>query len=447
MAYERFVPTGGLRGSLGADQEAYINALIQNAYALGKIPVLTDTRTLGRFTTLVDAFPGRHILLVRNAFHQWGSYTEQWAHGRDYFFVMLFKTIESSRHDPFIRVLWEWFADQERSPTSAATFELFLLFHLYLYAHAFDAADLVLDVNKIAADPEERAAAERILASYVDAAIDLSDVRNSFGMSLFAVEKKVAFVDTIDQFVKQMIDGSLSVRAVEFVNGAKDEAIAEWERHEFYAKIGRTASLRRLRLARLGWEQSVNGFNEEPISAPPRAAIVQADLDTPDGRLDSLIAEARDGGRFIFHPTLESVLGQPLRRKISDLQVLDVADGRRALMLSGADLSASPAGETEGFVIRIPDSFASETTGRKVLIRVVAKSAAASSTRLAMAYSTKFGDNSGWLWFTVEKDWGTYEMTYDVPNRQQDGADFIGLLADGIGASGVLICAVCVSLL
>ena len=446
MAFERFVPAGGLHGSLGADQEAYVNSLIQSAYARGKIPVLTDTRTLGRFNALVDAFPGRHVLLVRNAFHHWASYTEQWADGNDYFFAMLFKTIESSRHDPFIRVLVEWFANRERSPTNAATFQLFLLFHLYLYAHAFDAADLVLDVNKMAAEAEHRTVVERILAGYIDSPVDLSDVRNSFGLSLFSVERKTAFVDTIDQFVKQMIDGSISPQAREFLDRMKDEALAEWERHEFYAKAGRSAALQRLKLAGLRWEEQADGLNKEP-SPPSSAATAEADLDEPLGRLDTLIAAAREGAQFVFHPTLKSALEQPKGRKIGDVQVWDSDDGRRALMLSGADLSASSAGETEGFVIRIPDSFEGEAGGRRLVIRVVAKSAAATTTRLAVAYSTKGDGTSGWRWFSVDKDWGAYEMTYDVPVKEKGGEDFIGLLADGVGAPGVLVCAVCASVM
>jgi len=177
MATERFIPGEGLAGALSAQERSYAAGLIDYAYARRKIPVLTDTRTLGRFTALAGAFPGRHVLLVRNAFHQWGSYTEQWAHGNSYFMDMLFKTIEGSRHDPFVRLLSDWFADEDRSPNSAATFQLFLLFHLYLYANAFDAADLILDVNKIAAEAEHRAEIEQRLSEYVGSPVDLSDAR------------------------------------------------------------------------------------------------------------------------------------------------------------------------------------------------------------------------------------------------------------------------------
>jgi hypothetical protein len=254
MAFERFIPEDGLAGSLSAAERAYIEGLIEHAYSRRKIPVLTDTRTLGRFAALAEAFPGRHVLLVRNAFHQWGSYAEQWAQGNNYFLDMLCKTVEASRRDPFVRLLSDWFVDEDRSPNSAATFQLFLLFHLYLYAHAFDSADLVVDVNEIATLPEHRVVVEERLSEWVLSPVDLSDARPAFGLSLFSVTSKVAFVDVIDQFVKQMIDRSMSADAAQFVTRAKDEALAEWERHEFYNRTFRAFALRRPRLAEEGPE-------------------------------------------------------------------------------------------------------------------------------------------------------------------------------------------------
>ena len=188
MAVEWFFPRNGLGGALEAAERNYVQGLICSAEARRKIPVLTDTRTLGRFRAIADAFPGRHVLLVRNAFHQWASYTEQWAHGNSYFIDMLFGTLAGARGDPFARLLIDWFVQEDRSPTNAATFQLFLLFHLYLYAHAYDAADLVVDVNRVADEPDHRAAVEAALSEAVGAPIDLSDARTPFGLSLFSVE-------------------------------------------------------------------------------------------------------------------------------------------------------------------------------------------------------------------------------------------------------------------
>jgi hypothetical protein len=43
-----------------------------------------------------------------------------------------------------------------------------------------------------------------------------------------------------------MIDGSVSEKASEFVAKAKDEALAEWERFEFYNRAYRSYSALRL---------------------------------------------------------------------------------------------------------------------------------------------------------------------------------------------------------
>ena len=46
-----------------------------------------------------------------------------------------------------------------------------------------------------------------------------------------------------------MVDASISSAAVEFVTRAKDQALAEWERHEFYAGGSRSYFVRALKLA------------------------------------------------------------------------------------------------------------------------------------------------------------------------------------------------------
>ena len=101
MAIDRFLPADGPHGVLSLAERAYVEGLIENAARLGKIPILTDTRTLGRLEALAKAFPGHHVLLVRNLFHQWASYSEQCAGGNRYFLDMLFMTVGAfARHQP-----------------------------------------------------------------------------------------------------------------------------------------------------------------------------------------------------------------------------------------------------------------------------------------------------------------------------------------------------------
>jgi hypothetical protein len=255
MAIERFMPVEGVRGDLSLAERSYVEGLIESAAQRQKIPVLTETRTLGRINALAKAFPGRHVLLVRNLFHQWASYSEQCAAGNRFFLEMLFATVEASRRDPFVALLADWFADENRTEASANVFQLFLLFHLYLYARGYDSTDCIVDVTRIAADAEARHAAEASLSEYVRFPIDLSDARSPFGLSFFTVGSKGAFVDAIDQFMKQMADPSISSAAAEFAAEAKDQALDEWERCEFYSGGSRSYFVRSLKLAEQAAEE------------------------------------------------------------------------------------------------------------------------------------------------------------------------------------------------
>jgi hypothetical protein len=277
MAVEDFMPRGGVKGDLSEAERGYLAGLIDNARRRQRIPVLTDTRTLGRFPAIARAFSGRHVLLIRNIFHQWASYSEQWADGNPYFFAMQWKTIEAARRDPFVALLAEWFDRGEKTPQNPAAFQLFLLFHLYLYGRAHDFADFILDLNAIASDPEARATAEAALGAFTRSPIDLSDVRPAFGLSLFQTPSKASFVDSIDQFAKQAIDGSVSAEAAAFVMRLKDEALLEWERCEFYSGSYVARSGRRVAEAKRAWgfaEGESPAFETESRAEP--AAPAQA---------------------------------------------------------------------------------------------------------------------------------------------------------------------------
>lgn len=270
MAFEWFVPQEGLGGPLREEERVYLEGLIAAAAERGKVPVLTDTRTLGRFTAIARAFPGHHVLLVRNLFHQWASYSEQWAHGNRYFFDTFFATVEAAaRVDPFARVLFEWFETGDRSPANVVTFQLFLIFHLHLYLHAYDAATLVVDVNRVASDATERARVEAALGAAVGAPVGLADARAPFGLSLFTVGSKAAFVDTIEQFFKLAIDGSVSVEAARFAARAKDDALLEWERCEFYGGGARAWFRDRLKRAEAEASPALPPAASVALAAPP----------------------------------------------------------------------------------------------------------------------------------------------------------------------------------
>lgn len=235
MPFARFMPDDGMGGALSAAETEYVASLIANAHACGKVPVLTDTSTLGRLQAFKQAFPGRTIFLHRNLFHQWASYSKQWVLGNQYFIWTTEWAMAGSQGDPFVRHLDEFFAKRRRAADDEQTFLTFVLFHLYLYAHALENADLVLDVDALAADATVRTEAERQVGEWIGAPIDLSDCRPHFELSLVACRSNSAMVDTIEQFLKLIAATVHTTAAVAGIEEMKDALLREWERNDFYA--------------------------------------------------------------------------------------------------------------------------------------------------------------------------------------------------------------------
>jgi len=184
MLFERFMPADGMGGSLSEREIEYVTSLIANAHASGKVPVLTDTSTLGRIRAFKRAFSAPAIFLHRNLFHQWASYSKQSVMGNPNFIHTTDWAMAGSQGDPFVRHLSDFFAKRTREPDDEQTFLTFVVFHLYLYAHALEDADLVLDVDALASDPAVRSAAERQIGEWIGAEIDLGDCRPNFELSL-----------------------------------------------------------------------------------------------------------------------------------------------------------------------------------------------------------------------------------------------------------------------
>ena len=234
MAYERFIPAGGIDGDLSAPEAAYVERLASNAWRRGKTPVLCDTRTLGRARALSKRFPSVSILLHRNLFHQWASYCSQALSGNNYFLEATNAIIAASRHDPAIRMLDDWFASRTPAPADAAMFQCFLLLHCYLYGTAFKTADLTVNATAIADDLALREAIEAQLGRLFDAQFDLSDAKSVFGSSLVTVRAPRAFAESAEQFLK-IVMGRESEDCAAFADAMLQDALTEWRRHEFYA--------------------------------------------------------------------------------------------------------------------------------------------------------------------------------------------------------------------
>lgn len=254
MAYDKFIPAGGLEGQLSLEETLHIDSLLRAAQNNGKLPVLTCTRTLGRASAISKAYGGTSILLTRNLFHQWASYSGQAATGNPYFLNSIDRTIKSSKHDPFIRSIDEWFEPRQNLPHDKNLFILFLVFHIHLYSKAYECADLVVDSTKLSNNSEYRSHIEGRISSIIDYDIDLSDAEQVFDASFVDVGCHKEFIDTIDQFVKIIKGNCLSEMSVDFIDTMKNDAIQEWDRHEFYT--GRARAVHRAEVRHIREEQT-----------------------------------------------------------------------------------------------------------------------------------------------------------------------------------------------
>ncbi len=146
-------------------------------------------------------------------------------------------TINGSAHDPFLRGVSEWFGLEDPDVVPERLIQAFVLLHLYLYAIAFDAADLTIDLEEIAKDRYARGQVEHELSEMIRYDVDLSDARVQPGeYTDLVIASPRATRDTIEQFAKLIPTASLSPAAIMFVGDAKDSALAEWERFEFYSR-------------------------------------------------------------------------------------------------------------------------------------------------------------------------------------------------------------------
>jgi hypothetical protein len=235
MAFVRFIPEDGIQGNISESERDYIDSLIAHANRLGRSPVLSCTRSLGRLPAIKSAFPGFHILIYRNLFRQWCSYTEQYARGNPYFFDTVKLCIEHGSHDRFLGYLNEALPLGDRGIDSSNYFCAFVLLHIYLYAHAADAADMIFDVESAVCDEKYRKLAEHEIMLKSGLTVSLSDIKGSIGFS---------FLDGISgaelkERIRVMSDVAVSLAPSEAGRQFAVKALAgfmeEWEKYDFYA--------------------------------------------------------------------------------------------------------------------------------------------------------------------------------------------------------------------
>jgi hypothetical protein len=234
MAFDLFIPPGGIGGAISKAEKAYLGSLIGRAENLGKIPVLSCKRSLGRMRGMKSAFPGFHVLIYRNLFQQWCSYTGQYLRGQPFFFDSIRRTIEANQHDSFFRRLHDLFPLETLSIDSSSYFYCFVLLHLYLYAQVVEAADLVLNVNRVAADGAYREAIERQIAEETQLAIDLSDAKTTIAFCFAELGSVEHVADQLYALGDLVISTSPSMRGKEFALECMADLIEEYKQYNFY---------------------------------------------------------------------------------------------------------------------------------------------------------------------------------------------------------------------
>jgi hypothetical protein len=281
MAYERFLPQDGIGGELTAGEIGYVAGLIEHAQALGKIPVLTATRSLGRVQSLKSAFGGRHILNYRNSFHQWASFCEQEWLGGSYFFHVLKLQLQFGAHDATIRRLVDVFGVEEFDGRRPRTFFLVAGLHLYLYGRAASHVDLILDLERLAGDPAHRMEVERRISAWgVD--VDLSQARRCFAFSLCDLGPRHDVVGWLRALEDILLSSDMDAQGRTLVTKALGEIESEITSFDFYA-----GPLRRSLMAR------VEAVSEDAARGREHAEALAARIEEQTSALARL--EARLG--------------------------------------------------------------------------------------------------------------------------------------------------------
>lgn len=274
MGFAGFIPDAGLCGTLRESERAYITSLIRYAEQLHKTPVLS-TKSLGRLRAIKAAFPGKHVLIYRNLFQQWCSYTEQFFLGNPYFLSSIRATIEKNQNDSFCRYLYDLFHLGTPSLDSVDYLCCFVLLHLYLYAQIAYAADLIIDVNHLYNNADYRHSIEQQIVDASGIEVDLTDVRSAIAFSFVAPAKSKEVLDQIKIIANFVIANTSAPEGRAFASKALEDFVEEYRRYHFYAsrlvaiagKEGLLGERDRLRAERDG----LFGSTSWRLTAPIRA--------------------------------------------------------------------------------------------------------------------------------------------------------------------------------
>jgi hypothetical protein len=242
MAFEWFIPLGGIRGQLRDSERKYLGFLIRYAELYGKSPVFGDTRTLGRLWAIKNEFGGYHIFLYRNLWQQWSSYLH-YKRSDNFYFYDAMAWVLGSNGDPYFTYAVDSVTRRARGTADSLSaslrcapdnevFGLFMSLHLYLYLHADLCADLTMDVTRMARDDSYRGDIERDIKARTGLPVSFSDIRDERRRGITSVDAAAVDWDAIREHgrlaareLSSLADiNKLARRADELINDAFAEA-------------------------------------------------------------------------------------------------------------------------------------------------------------------------------------------------------------------------------
>jgi len=213
---------------LETKESKYVASLINLAHKHERVPVITCTRSLGRLRAMKHEFGGLHLMIYRNIFDQWCSYTDQWLRGDDGFIETVWLALKGEHHDEIARKIAGVYHTETRSPTDPNNFFAFCLLHLYLYARAVDHASDVMDIDRLAADKNERDRLERLISDRSGLSVDFSSAKQTKSFSLVDIGGVEILRETLNSFpeifaIPQTTEGS------SFLKKAAEELVVSFD--------------------------------------------------------------------------------------------------------------------------------------------------------------------------------------------------------------------------
>lgn len=245
---ESFTPVGGISARLDEVSNGYVARLIDAAQTYGKQPVLTCTGMLAKVAGLKKEFGGTHILLVRNLFSQWNSYSGQQRDGTSFFMIYLFDVLRFARDDRFLLYLKalsrvddfdsadEW-SSRDRYDD---VFCIFVAFHVYLLVNAARYCDVVVDGNRLASELNGyRKETEGLLARLIGHHVDLSGARESIDCPQYMIAHPARTRLEIERLARQACAESDASAAEQQMVASMLEDL--WDKHDQFSLFGGAA--------------------------------------------------------------------------------------------------------------------------------------------------------------------------------------------------------------